>query len=116
MPRKSEKKNEVNLFELIPVRNREFFKKEDGHIVIVHPKFNNKPFTYLLKFMKKPNFKIELDKYGSFIWENCDGEKSVGEIVQLLRENFGEEVEPVSQRASLFFVELFRSGFIKYKK
>ncbi len=110
------KGKKVELFKLIPLRNKNFEKKGNGRVVIIHPKFNSKPFTYFLKYMKKPNFRIELDEYGSFIWENCDGEKSVEEIVKLLRENFGEDVEPADERVAIFFMELYRSGFIKYKK
>ncbi len=110
------KEKKVNFFELVPVKNKKFEKKENGRVVIIHPKFNSKPFTYLLKYMRRPNFRIELDEYGSFIWEKCDGTRTVGEIVHLLRENFGEDVEPASERGTMFFMELYRSGFIRYKK
>lgn len=50
-----------------------------------------------------PKYKrTELDKFGSFIVKQVDGEKTVEEIGVLLSDEFGEEANPLYERLLLF--------------
>jgi hypothetical protein len=112
-----EKKNrELNLLELIPVRNIQWKTDDQGKVIILKPKFKN-PFLvkHILPRMKRPFYKIKLDEMGSFFWKNCDGEKTIREIAHQHKEKFGEKTEPVLDRISLFVQSLDRNNFITFK-
>lgn len=46
--------------------------------------------------------KMELDKYGSFIFLQIDGKKNVEELGIKLEEKYGEEAHPLYERLLLF--------------
>jgi hypothetical protein len=110
-------KPKINLLDLIPVRNIEWEKKEDGLIVLLKPKFELALLRkHILPRLKKPYFKIKLDHVGSFIWEQCDGSLRVKEVAKNLKDKFGEDVEPLYDRLALFLQSLEKNRFIFYKK
>ncbi|MGB9779592.1 PqqD family protein [Caldanaerobacter sp.] len=68
-------------------------------------------------FVKKPRVTtLELDDIGTAVWELIDGEKNVYEIGQELKERFGEKVEPLYERLSLFLGYLNKRGWIYFSK
>jgi len=107
---------EINLLELIPVKNMQWEKKEDGLIVLLKPKFKHPFFKkHILPRLKYPFYKVKLDDVGSFVWERCDGKKTVKEIAHGLKEEFGEKVEPLYNRLALFLQNLEKNRFIYFK-
>ena len=109
-------KKEINLLELIPVRGLEWQKNDEGLIVLLKPKYRNPILAkHILPRLKNPHFKIRLDVTGSFIWELCDGIRSVKELAHNLKERFGDEVEPLYERLTLFLQQLEKNRFITYK-
>jgi hypothetical protein len=109
-------KPQINLLELVPVRNIKWEKKEDGLIVLLKPKFKHPFFKkYVLPRMKKPHFMIKLDAVGSFVWEHCDGKKNVKEVARRLKDKFGESAEPLYDRLSLFLQSLEKNRFIYFQ-
>ncbi len=114
-PEKEINKREVNLLKLIPEREIEYRTGEDGIVTLLKLKFKNRFLVkYLLPRFKNPFFKYKLDKIGSFVWLMCDGERRVEEIADLMKEEFGEEVEPCLDRLSLFLNYLEKSGYISF--
>lgn len=106
---------EQNFFDLIPERNCNFVKLENGLIAVMKPKFQNRLLVkYLIPRLKKPFITIHLDEIGSHIWQNCDGQKTIKQITERLRADFGEKVDPVSDRVILFFQKLYNLQLIKY--
>jgi hypothetical protein len=107
---------ETNLLDLIPARKIQFEESGDGLITLLKPKFKNKFLVkYLLPRIKKPNFRIKLDTFGSFVWKQCDGNNSVEQIGNLLQSHFKEDIEPVYDRLALFMQSLVKYKFITYK-
>jgi hypothetical protein len=107
---------QINLLELIPVKNMQWEKKEDGLIVLLKPKFKHPFFKkHILPRLKYPFYKVKLDDVGSFVWERCDGKKTVNEIAHGLKEEFGEKVEPLHNRLALFLQNLEKNRFIYFK-
>jgi len=92
---------------LYPVRNCEFEKNNDDLAVVLFKKtklsFIDKIF--FKKLSNKP-YKIDLDETGSFIYENCGGKFSVEDLIQKVKENFGEKVEPAEERVVKFVEQL----------
>lgn len=104
---------QVNLLDLIPIRNREWEELDSEHVVILDPKFKNKILAkWLLPRLKNPYFRVKLDAYGSWVWSQCDGQTTVRQIGISLRERFGEGVEPVYERLRIFLRVLERNKFI----
>ena len=102
-----------NLLDYIPVRSIEWERREDDLVTLLRPKFSNKLFKkYLLPRMKQPNYKIYLDKFGSYVWTLCDGSTTIGKIGERLQEEFGREVEPVYDRLALYIRQLVKARFI----
>jgi hypothetical protein len=111
------KDNQSNLLTFVPVQNIEW--QEDpssGRIRLVKPKFENAFLKRnLLPRLKQPNYKINLDEYGSMVWRLIDGKSSVMQIALKLKENYGERVEPVYERVGKFMQSLERNKFITYR-
>lgn len=107
---------DVNLLDLIPQRVAKYEQSTDGLITILKPKFKNKILVkYLLPRLKSPNFKVNLDQFGSFVWNQCNGENTVEQIGHLLKEKFQDNIEPVYDRLAVFIQSLARYRFIEYK-
>jgi len=106
---------ELNLLDLVPVRNREWEELEDRQIIILQPKIRNPWLArWLLPRMKRPHYRVKLDTFGSWVWNRCDGRKTVKEIGLSLKEHFGETVEPVYDRLGIFLNQLEQSEFIQF--
>jgi len=100
-----------NLLELVPKQTVQWVE-EDGRIVLLKPKTR---FEFIRKRMTKRDYRIKLDDYGSLVWKNIDGTKSVEEIGKILRDSFGDAVEPVYDRLGEFLSIMEENGLIKLK-
>lgn len=58
--------------------------------------------------------KLLLDAPGSFVWKQMDGERNIYEIGKALKQEFGEEAEPLYERLSSFIRLLHEHHFIVY--
>ncbi len=106
---------EKNLLILRPKWNHHWEKADNGLTVILIPKFGNHFFGNWLKpILKNPDYRMKLDEIGSFVWEQCNGLKNVQEIGSKLHNKFGEKVDPVYDRLSLFFKSLEKSKSITW--
>jgi hypothetical protein len=64
--------------------------------------------------MKKENvFEANLDKLGSSIWKQCDGTKSVKEILAVVTNEFPDE-KNIDQRLFLFLQQLYALSYLRY--
>lgn len=107
---------EINLLDLIPIQNIQSIKNEEGFFVLLKPKFSHPLLVkHLLPCLKKTHYKINLDEVGSFIWKLCDGQNTVKDIAEKLKENFGSRVDPLYERLSLFLQNLEKNKFISFK-
>ena len=57
-----------------------------------------------------------LADFGSFVWQQMDGSRSIYEIGQLVKVQFGEKAEPLYDRLSQYFQTLYRNHLIGYCK
>jgi len=109
------KQREVNLLELVPVRNRKWENGEGVVVVILAPRFNNRWLRkLLLPRLKNPFYRISLDDLGSWVWLQCNGSRTVAEIGEDLKKEFGEKAEPVYDRLGGFFRIMEEHLFIKF--
>ncbi len=111
-------KKKKNYMDFIPCCNPLYTWDENQEgIVTVH--VVNKGFYNRLAqiLLKKPRLShISLDGYGSFVWKQMDGKRSVYDISLLIKDKFGKEAEPVVQRLVQYFRILYQNQFIGYVK
>jgi hypothetical protein len=64
--------------------------------------------------LKRDNtFKANLDKLGSTIWKQCEGTKTVKEILDVVTKEFPDE-KNIDQRFFLFLQQLKALSYIVY--
>ncbi len=107
------KNKTLNLLELYPKHNVKWKRNDDGLVVLLSPKFKS-PFWARLfgPVMKRPDYQIKLDEFGSFVWNQIDGLTNVEKIGDALVDKYGQKIEPVFQRLSLFVNSLAQNQFI----
>ncbi len=90
---------------------------DDGLIALKCPRVVHRYLQkILLPRLKRPYMLIHLDAFGSSVWRQMDGIKTVAEIGCQLRAEFGEAVEPVYERLGLFIHLLLRRKYITLHK
>lgn len=111
------KKNNENYLDNIPLKNEEFDWDEDDGIVIIHMENKGIYNRIAQKLFGSPKVShITLDEFGSFVWKQINGSRSIYEIGQLIKEEFGDRVEPLYERLSKYFYNLKSSKFISFKE
>lgn len=56
------------------------------------------------KLFRKPKItSITIDSYGEFIWKRIDGKNTIYDIGCMIRDEFGEEAEPLYERLCMYF-------------
>jgi len=105
----------VNLLEMMPVRVAEW-TETSGRVVVVRPKSKRVGALGMIDHMLDllSAKRIRLDNEGSFAWLHLDGERTVGQLSALMREEFGEKVEPAEERLGQLVRVFRREGFVAY--
>jgi hypothetical protein len=103
-----------NLLELIPVKNKKLQTviREDGLINIVRLRDTLTEKIVCSVFKAPDTLTVKLDEYGSFVWNNINGENTVKEIAHNLKSFFGEETEPVYERLATYIIILKKNDMI----
>lgn len=100
------KKNNVkdkNYLDFIPVIKENLkWKEEEGEVIVLQP--HTGFFDRIAqKYFSRPEYShIHMDDFGSFVWLQIDGKKTVYEIGQAVHDEFGDEAEPLYERLSKF--------------
>ena len=109
-------KKKENFLDYIPKHNSLFtWDKTKDELVTI--KVHNKGlFNKIAQiFFKKPKYSyIHLEEFGSFIWEQIDGVKTIYEIGQAVKQKFGSKAEPLYERLSKYIATLRNNGYIVY--
>jgi hypothetical protein len=106
-------KQPLNLFELRPRRRLEWEVNEDNRVVVLVPRFEHGFLArWLMPRLAKPFIRVKLDEVGTFVWHRCDGQQTVGQIAEQLRQHFGPASEPVYDRIAIFVRRLQRQELI----
>jgi hypothetical protein len=84
---------------------------------VLVPKFTNKfAVKYFIPRSKSPFIRANLDEFGSTAWLLMDGKNKVSEISDKLIEKFGETIQPVNARLTLFLTNLYNNQFISFNE
>jgi hypothetical protein len=107
----------VNYLELTPFRIYEHQVEENGLVAVLLPRFENKTLKSLfVSRYKSPYIKIKLDEFGSAAWLQIDGKKKVDLIAKELLNKFGDKIQPVEERLTSFFTQLYFQKFISFNE
>ena len=109
-------KKQENFLNYVPMisEKNSWDTNEEGKVTIhmVHRGF----YAWLAqKFFHRPRVShIDLDELGSFIFRHIDGERTVGEIAELVKAEFGQAAEPLYDRLVKYMQILRNNGFIRF--
>lgn len=84
----------------------EWSTNEEGLVEIKVPKFESNFGKSFCNMIRRGNtFCAKMDKIGSIVWKNCDGKKSVKDILAVLEKKFPKEKD-IDQRLFLFLQQM----------
>ena len=95
----------------VPVQSLASEPGENGTMVLVRPKLISPRWAWLLRMMKKPNYRVKLDARGTAVWQACDGKRTVAQVAGAVGAAFPEEPD-TTLRTALFIRELARGKFL----
>ncbi|WP_324823838.1 PqqD family protein [Sinanaerobacter sp. ZZT-01] len=112
------RRSEINYLDYIPKRNDDYvWKINENDKVVVSVTWTGFYHRFAQKVFKKPESShIELDEFGSFIWLQIDGKKTIFDISQIAEEKFGEKIYPLIERMIQFFEILKEHKFVTLKE
>ena len=94
--------------------NFEWSINKEGFVEIKVSKFKSKIGISLCNVIRKENyFTANMDKIGSLVWKNCDGKKTVKEILDILNKEFSDE-NGIDQRLFLFIRQMKNLDYIDF--
>ena len=108
-------KKSENYLEFVPIPRRGLhYEVVDGAVTIFRE--NTGLFNRLAqKFWHRPKItRIQLDEMGNFIWPLMDGTRDISAIADRIKETYGEQAEPLYNRAVQYFKILSDYGFIEF--
>jgi hypothetical protein len=106
-------KREENFLLKRPVGRLNVAANRDERCLVI--KSNHRLSKWAARFLKKPaQTYLHLDEEGAFVWSHCNGEYTVGEIVDQMRTEFGPEAEPVLERLIVFLRILLGKELIDF--
>ncbi len=83
-------------------------------VSIVVPKFTGKVGKSFCKILRREDtFTANLDALGSMIWKQCDGTRSVKQILEVVSKEFPKEKD-IDQRLFLFLQQLKALHYLTY--
>lgn len=94
--------------------NIKYWIKSNGHVIL--EVWHSGLFDKIAqKFFGAPkSSEVEMDKYGSFVWNSIDNKRTIGEIAKLLDEEFKEKAHPLEPRLLTFCKTLKANDYIGF--
>jgi hypothetical protein len=99
---------------LVPVQMLPSEISDGGNLILLRPKILSPRWSWLLKLIRKPVFRVKLDARGTAVWQAMDGRRTVAQVADLIGRAFPEEAD-TTIRTALFIRELARGGFLAFQ-
>lgn len=111
------KKKSDNYLDFIPVFNpKNDWSADESGIVTIHMVHRGFYASIAQKFFHTPRVShIKLDEYGSFLWQQIDGKRTVGQLAQRMKAQFGDGAEPLYDRLVKYMQILRNNEFILFQ-
>lgn len=112
------KKKDQNYLEKVPVRNPGFSWKEDEQGIVTVDMVHKGIFDKLAQrlWVTPKVSHVKLDRFGSFVWKQMDGNRNTIDIGVLVREEFADQAEPLYERLAEFVRMLRDNRFVMFGK
>ena len=92
----------------------EWSTNAEGLVEMTVPKFKGNLGKSFCKVIRKENmFTANMDRLGSIVWKNCDGKRTVGQLLEIVKKEFPEE-KNVDQRLFSFIQQMGSLNYIDY--
>jgi len=106
-----------NLFDLVPFVGKHITTEKEGELsVIAFPRFRSKFMQKYFVLKNKPAIiRVRLEEHGTAVWDLIDGKRTIKEIAEILADHFQQE-ENYEYRVAAYFSQLYRQGFVRYRK
>jgi hypothetical protein len=102
----------LNILDLKP---RQLYPSEladKGKVVVLVPEPQSKLVEWFTPKKNRMNLRVKLDIFGSAVWDQCDGRKTVKDIAERMKQDYGTFAEPVDKRVSGYIKQLQIKKFI----
>lgn len=112
--RRKKKINTENYLDKVPAICRDLDWIQTNGLVTVTQE--NKGFYNKIaqRFFNTPKVSnIDLDEFGSFVWLCIDGKRNLFDIGKMIKEEFGEDAEPLYPRLIRFIQVLLEVKYIE---
>lgn len=111
-------KDKRNYLDFVPVKNPSMtWSRDETGIITVDVTHRGIAAKVAQVAFNRPKVShIKLDRFGSFIWQQIDGEQNIYQIGQKVDERFGKEAEPLYERLITYFRTLAENKYISYRK
>ena len=110
------KKQQTNYLDYIPVISDKHTWSQENGKVTVHMVHRGFYASIAQKFFKRPRVShIDLDEQGSFVFQQIDGRRTIGEIALLVKEKFPEEDSPLYARLIKYMQILRNNKFVYFQ-
>lgn len=107
----------TNTLDLTPIKLYSEEVESDELVTVIIPKFKNKLAVKIISpKLKSDHFRIKLDKFGSAVWLDINGNIKVEQIIKDLKKKFGDELQDAEDRITKFIFQLYSQGFISFKE
>ncbi|MDA2938937.1 PqqD family protein [Acidobacteria bacterium AH-259-A15] len=98
-----------------PRRRLDWEEDGEGRAVLLRPKLGEGRLgRWVASYFKNPYYQIRFDEFGSLVWKSCDGKTQVSEILEQMRERFGDRIEPAEERLYEFICKMHRAKLIEF--
>ncbi len=107
-------KTQKNLLDMVPKHNSLVPFTEDKKGIVTLQVKNRGFYNRVAQIIfRRPKVSyIELEEFGSFIWNQIDGKKTVMEIGELVKNKFGTKAEPLYDRLGTYMNTLRNCDYI----
>jgi hypothetical protein len=106
---------DVPFEELVPVPQHRSEDQPDGRVTVLVPRFSGRwARRWVLPLFARQEVPLRLDALGSFVWRQCDGRTSVGEIAARLQARAGGERAEAGTRVITFLRQLARYDSVTF--
>ncbi len=86
-------------------------------VTVIVPKFKNElAKKFIVPKLKSADFRINLEKFGSAVWINIDGNNNVQEIINVVTEKFGNNLDQAEERITKFIFQLYEQKLISFNE
>ncbi len=89
---------------------------ENARVVLLVPRFRTGPLAHWLQprlRAERAYIRVSLEERGSWLWGQCDGRRTVGDIAAEFRDVFPQDSQEAERRVAMFIYSLVDNGFIR---